>query len=196
MMGTPATLLAFALAFALLGGCASAPTASEPEPDRTIASFTIESASYNETFQRTKDALREFDFTLDRVDARAGVITTRSAPSAGLATPWIDHAQTADDAVRGFLNREQRLARVTFTPTPDDDPRDLRAYEGSLDVRVEVTIYRVHEPARRHEATSILLTSRSGGRRAGETIATEPRVVPVGTDEPLSSAIRRFIETD
>ncbi len=62
-----------------LGGCAT----------KGPASFDVAVEAYPAVFQAAKEQLRRAGFTLDRVDARAGVITTRAKPSSGFFTPWI-----------------------------------------------------------------------------------------------------------
>lgn len=65
-------------------------------------------------FAAAKDVLREHRFELERVDARAGVITTKPRAAGGWATPWVDHASDWDGAWRDTVQDEARVVRVQF----------------------------------------------------------------------------------
>ncbi len=186
-----ATLLAAAVAALPLAGAAGC-SSSEPR-----ALFQIGSEDYPAAFDAAKDALRDHQFELERIDARGGVITSQALESAGLATPWIDHASTPRRAVEGLLNDEHRIARVVFAP-PRDTPGaetlafDLRGYEGPVDGRVEVLVERTSRPGWRMDATSVRLGS------TGRNVAAEQRGEvagrsPVGFDTALAGRIARAI---
>ncbi|HRJ50427.1 MAG TPA: hypothetical protein PKU91_07830, partial [Phycisphaerales bacterium] len=99
----PAILLALAAA---LTGCArsGSPTVQIP------------AGSYSQAFEATRASLRDFDFSLDRVDAASGVITTATKASSGLATPWDPEQSGLDQEWEDFINRQRRFVRVTFVP--------------------------------------------------------------------------------
>jgi len=132
---------------------------------------------------------------LERVDGRSGVITTRPAPSAGFATPWVGHARTEKESWLSFVHREQRVARATFEPSGGDEEGvdDLRDYEGPIRYRVDVTVQRVHQEGRRLDATGIGMTHVSGGRRGERSIETGLRAVPNRRDATLSREIASAI---
>ncbi len=172
----------------ILVGCAAPPavdTAQIP-PDR-----------YADAFQAAKDALRAHHFDLARVDAARGVITTRPRSSSGLATPWINHADSFGESVEGLLHRDRRRAIVRFDPIdePDAGPLvDRRRLGQPLRFEVRVEVERTYVLGRRADATSIRLTSR----------ALDPDLVAqglhpiardqVGTDPDLAGRIARSIE--
>ena len=56
----------------------------------------VEPGQYAVAFDTARDVLRDNLFTLDRVDGRAGVITTQAKRSAGLASPWDGEQSTAE----------------------------------------------------------------------------------------------------
>lgn len=146
--------MTLSLALLALPGCVSKPGA--PVSD----AFVVSAERYESAFQAAKDTLREYEFELDRVDARRGVITTRRRQWAGFATPWIPHATDSDSAMVGLLQHELRECRVSFAvageaSSPADFDKDLRASEGELRARVEVTRYRIQRPHQRISAVSI-----------------------------------------
>jgi hypothetical protein len=94
------------VACAVVSGCAG-----KSKPDATVA---VPAGRYPEAFEAAKDALREFQFELDRVDAAGGIVTTHARGSAGFATPWVPHTSGLEDAGRGFVERERRRAAVVF----------------------------------------------------------------------------------
>lgn len=132
-----------------LSGCAS----SENSPE-----FEIESARYADAFAAVKGVLRSYRFQIDRVDAAAGVITTRPKATAGLATPWDKEQSGLAQEFEDFANDQQRRVRVTFeprSPAPPEAPAtglaggpvtDLRSVEGTLLGRVVVVVDRVQRP--------------------------------------------------
>jgi hypothetical protein len=67
-------------------------------------------------FDLARDVLREEGFILDRVDAAAGIITTRPKTTAGLATPWDAEQSSAEQEIDDLANRQQRTVRITFEP--------------------------------------------------------------------------------
>ncbi|MBM4107385.1 MAG: hypothetical protein FJ255_00985 [Phycisphaerae bacterium] len=118
-------LALIAVAACLLGGCAGSAGPAE---------FSVAEGDYARAFDAVRDVLIARGFTLDRIDAQAGVITTRAKPTSGLATPWDGEQSSAGQEVEEFLNRTQRRARVTFDP----------AEGGQRRVVVEVLVERVH----------------------------------------------------
>ena len=88
-------------------GCSAA-------PKHPPAVIEVPAGEYPKAFAAAKDALRDYAFELDRVDAVSGVITTHPRGSSGIATPWIPHTSTMQDTVRGLLERERRTVVVTF----------------------------------------------------------------------------------
>lgn len=142
-----------------LVGCASSPRGPDGPPP-----LYIDAADYPQAFGAAKDLARECEFELDRVDARAGVITTQPLISAGLATPWIPHSGSVAGSVQGLIQHERRSATIRFLPAgsgdaPPPELFDFRDFEGQVEIVVEVELQRVHRPHRRPSIASIRLTS-------------------------------------
>lgn len=177
-----AILLGLLVPFA---GCASAPKPSE--------NLSIPAGNYPAAFQAAKDVLRNYEFELDRVDAREGIITTAPRAWSGAATPWLPYSSQPLDAVEGLMQFEQRTARVEFRPASDTaaEIADLRDFQGELTAEVTVTVERLYRPGRRVDATSVRLTSFSrdpkSSPRGGppQAFATEVR-----QDTPLAARIQ------
>ena len=146
------TVLAASVA-AGVSGCAT--TASEADTRWTIASGT-----YSSWFDTAKDVVRESQFELGRVDARAGVVSSASAASAGYATPWLTYGMSSGDAaLGGLMHRESRVVRVLFEPADGSEAEDLRRVDGDLTARVVVEVSRDLRPGRQVDTTNIQRTS-------------------------------------
>jgi hypothetical protein len=91
--------------------------------------FAVADGAYEKTFDAARLVLREQRFTLDRVDAQAGVITTTSQPAAGLIAPWETVQSSASDEVEDLLHQQARRVRVEFVEN-----------EGGARVRGVVTV--------------------------------------------------------
>lgn len=156
---------------ASLIGCSGSPDAAAP---------TIEPDRYASAFDAARDVLRERGFTLERIDARAGVITTAPKPTAGLATPWDVEQQSAGQEVEDLLQNQQRVVRITFLPaaasagavqgaavsasaTSDESLAaqnslpDLLEFPSPTLLEVQVMIERINRPHWRVDSTSIRL---------------------------------------
>jgi hypothetical protein len=124
---------------------------------------------YAGLFAAAKGVLRDNDFRLDRVDARLGVLTSRSKGSGGVLTPWDGEQTTMTQEMEDLLNRQARAVRVTFEPAgapptggsvgtqPED--LDLRTWDGPLTVRVEVALLRRQRPHWRVQTAAIRLSN-------------------------------------
>ena len=144
----------------LLGGLvitASACRYATPADAASGATTTV-LPEYADAFQRAKDALRDFGFELDRVDARAGIITTRTLAGRGAQTGRTVSGLNA--SVDATMHRQQRRAVVLFRPREATEFEDLREVTGSVTVEVRVEVERVYAPGRRPSPTSV----RIGGR--------------------------------
>ncbi|MBX3315344.1 MAG: hypothetical protein KF902_00620 [Phycisphaeraceae bacterium] len=106
--------VAFCIAAALLlGGCAS------PKADPVARSVSVAPGQYEAAFDAARETLRRYDFTLDRVDARSGVITAGPRFSLGLMNPLDPVQSTAEQEARELGNQEGRRVRIVFA-RPDD----------------------------------------------------------------------------
>ncbi len=84
----------------------------------TDTSFELAPASYTEAFDATREALLDCRFTLERVDAHAGVITTAPKPTAGLLSPWDAEQSSFRDELEDFTSDQRRVVRVEFHAGP------------------------------------------------------------------------------
>lgn len=122
----------------ILTGCATAP----PESARADADFRAD--DYPALFDAAREVLSDYQFTLDRIDAARGVITTAPKRTAGLATPWDREQSTARQEFEDLAHQHDRVARITFEPAD----RPTR-------VAVEVVVHRVHRPNWRIETDAL-----------------------------------------
>lgn len=150
---------------AWISGCAS-----KAKPDPTVS---VPAGQYTVAFEAAKDALREFQFDLERVDAAGGIVTTHRRGSAGFATPWVPHSSSVSDMGEGFVERERRHAAVVFLPVGAAEPVSAEAgsdaqidyalqpidTEAELTAKVHVWVERVYRPGRRVSAASVRLSS-------------------------------------
>lgn len=169
----------------LVGGCAG--------PERTISGET----AYARSFEAAKTVLRDAAFELDRVDARAGIITTRPRSSAGLGTPWIDHTETLGDAMGDLMNSDRRIAVVRFAPGEGEGRSfrgDLRQYEGPLVAEVTVERERLYRPNRRTQATSIRMRSTMIDPSLQDREMMPVFAAPLAADQRLAQRLSRRIE--
>lgn len=130
---------------ALLGGCARGARTSD---------VAVSAGAYSDAFDAAKEVLREQGFSLERIDAAKGVITTQPRHSAGLATPWKTDESSLGQEVEGLVNEQRRRAVVLFEP-------DQRSEEGETGMicRVRVTVYRSQSPGWRVSSRTPTLPS-------------------------------------
>ncbi|MGD9689785.1 MAG: hypothetical protein AB7K52_09050 [Phycisphaerales bacterium] len=174
---------------ALMGACAA------PRP----VDVRIPADQYTRAFDAAKETLRELDFSLERVDASAGVITTRTKATAGLATPWDQEQSGVGQELEELANRQTRVARVTFVP-PAGTPaigapgwKDLRELNEPLTLRVEVSMFRRQRPGWRLETGAIRLSSRSSDPQLAARGMEPTYTVDIGDDPRLADRIARSI---
>lgn len=173
---------------ALLPGCATRPEAPPAPP--APARINLGPSGYGRAFDAVKDELRRLGFTLARVDAREGIITTEPLDSAGFATPWMQVESTDRQEVEGYLHRQRRRVEATFVdaggaPAPDD----LRLAESGLTLRIRVIEDRVHRPGVQLHTTSVRLANVARDP-AMEAIGVQPSVASaLGEDERLARRI-------
>ena len=155
---------------AWLGGCASG----------GATELAIGPGEYAVAFDAARDVLRDARFEIDRVDARAGVITT--APK---TTTWRD--------LEDVLNRHGRRVRVSFEPAGEpvggeageaaegNTIRDLLTEEpGELVMRVRGVVEREQRPGWRLESSAAHLSTR----------AEDPALVRRGMEPGYTVAVR------
>ncbi|MBX3388193.1 MAG: hypothetical protein KF691_01915 [Phycisphaeraceae bacterium] len=144
---------------ALLVGCTAQPS-----------DIRVQASEYNEAFTAARDVLHSYRFPLDRIDARAGVLTTRTSASAGFLTPWTGRETTMSQAWEDTIHNQQRRVEVVFTPTdaPEAELRTDQAREATADfvekpqetnAHVKVVIERTYQFGWRPNTRSTYLSS-------------------------------------
>lgn len=189
-----AVLFVLVLCGALGWGCAARPQAVDAR---------VEPGLYTAAFESAKDVLRGYDFSLDRVDAASGVITTLPKRTAGAATPWDREQSSLGQEFEDLLDRQSRVARVDFVPAgvagragnlPGSAGwQDLRSTPQPLAIRVSVQVSRRQRPGWRLESTSIRSSTRASDpalQRAGLEPAHDQEM---GEDAALAERITREI---
>ncbi len=175
-----------------LVGCSGA------APGRAVRE--LQPGSYAHAFDAARDVLRDRGFDLARVDARAGVIETAPRGASGAATPWVRQSVNAEMGLRGLLQFERRVGRVSFRRAPEGADRrdapppdwrgDLRTWDGPIAMQVEVELERLHRSGRRVDPTSVRLTSTTLGRTVrGEELSGDVQIEQVGYDVEFSRVL-------
>jgi len=128
----------------------------------------IAAGAFADAFGAAKDALRSFGLTLDRIDSRAGVLTTLPTTSAGLATPWSRLDGTFRTAFRRTFRSERLVVRVRFTPTGGvrNDVEDAHRFDAGAILSVEALISPAARPGLRVDPLSPRLASVTRGSEA------------------------------
>jgi hypothetical protein len=153
----------------MLGGCAL----QRPVPPPShVTVRTIEPGHYTEAFNAVRDAFRAYGFTLDRVDGRAGVITTQPAPSSELRPVLAGVRDAARRGGEGLMHRHRRVAEARFVVPDSGGEEDLTQWDGALSLRVRVSVERLHRFNTNIEPVSIRLSSVSGRSEQGKQDAS------------------------
>ena len=182
---------ALALSVAVgLGGCSS--------QQQVQQSATVSVPDYAAAFDAAKTVLREYGFSIDRQDARAGVITTRAKSTGGFATPWDREQSSIGEEVDDAFNRQARLVRVRFGSRAGAAAAsvdvDVRTQTGPLSVTVSVQLLRRERPGWRVESTAINLSSYTSDPALARRGLEPTYDVVVGTDDPLAARLASEIE--
>lgn len=196
------TLLLFAAA--LLTGCAT----------DTATRLEVRPANYDTAFDATVAALRDEQFTLDRIDRRLGVITTRPRPAASFLEPWKGDNSTPAQAVEATLQYERRIVRVEFEPIggvePETGPRTKPPFgqvnpaepfflpaehRGTLIVHVRCFVERSHRPGLQVPTVAVRHSNVTIDPTLSERGARTQFWEPVARDAHMEAQIRRRIAT-
>lgn len=160
----------------------------------------VPAAEYAEAFTAARDVLHSYRFTLDRIDARAGMLTTQASRSAGFFTPWNQLDSTVGQAWEDTIHKQQRRVEIVFsvTPTPETREADLRpsqARELASDLiesprdttaRVLVVVERIYQFGWRPNTKSTALTSLTEDTQPD---ATSQAAVDISDDPALAGRI-------
>lgn len=121
-----------------LGGCASSegPT-----------TFDVAPGQYTRAFDTARETLRDQFYSIDRVDAEAGVISSFPKDSAGLATPWDSDQSSLKQEWEDLAADQRRTIRIVFEREPGSSEPTLG--------RVTVVVDRRYRPGIRVPAKSV-----------------------------------------
>ncbi|MEO1584110.1 MAG: hypothetical protein AAFR96_06005 [Planctomycetota bacterium] len=183
-------------------GCGSTPRASGPLPVASGAgTVDIPAGRLSLGIDAARETLVDIGFTLNRVDAAAGVITTEPLTARGLMAPW-ERQQTSLAAEAGdALHPQTRTARIEFlspaaatslgsnTSATQIDPMPGRTtIDASTPVVAIVTVLveRHYRPGFRPQVVDVVRSS-----RAFDPSSAEGRIfsVAVERDAPLEARI-------
>lgn len=184
-------------ATAVFGGCAT------KSPD-----VFIPASEYPAAFAAARDVLHNYRFTMDRVDARAGVLTTRASSSSGFFTPWNDQETSLSQEWEDTINHQQRRVEISFVPEvakaagdgqirPDqarEHPGDLLEAPRDTTARVLVIVERIYQFGWRPNTKSTYLASLTEDTKADGPSRIEVQI----SDDPslagnIAEDIRRLM---
>lgn len=135
-----------------------------------------EPGEYPAAFDAATEVVRRLGFELARIDASAGIVTTNTVSTAGLATPWMRTEADLSQEIESFLLRDQRRVVITFDPGVHVDEGDTpggvaggsgvspaaldRRYDDrELVCRVEVKKERLSRPGLRLSPDAVRISS-------------------------------------
>lgn len=216
-LATPVLLLLTVQA--LLTGCSS------PEQARVerSSSITIEGVGYATCFDEALLVVRGAGMPPVLRDRAGGVVETAPRIAGSIFEPWRLDNSGFGEGIENTLNFQRRRARFEFVPAGFDPPpvedstvlsgpalpgsgsdqsRDLRFYEGPIELRVWVYVERSFRPGLQNAAWTRSMTSFSTNeidrQDAGRTISDESRWTPVRRDRDyelrLINAFRERVE--
>lgn len=188
LAATLLSLLAVALAFCGLTGCAASQLAPQP--------LTISSADYQRAFDTAVEVSRQESLIGGLRDRRSGIIETEPSHMPTLLEPWHAHGESFNRLVEGTLSMQRRRARFEFAAAgTDQQPDDLLAHDGNLEVRVFVHVERADGVGRRHSTWTRRVRSRE---RIWDT-HIEQQVggawVPVGRDTTMEHHLLTLLQS-
>ncbi len=167
---------------AAVGGCAAGPS---EESLVAGASAKIAAGEYQTAFAAARDVLRDNRFSLERVDAGAGVITTQ-------------RSTTMREAV-DVIQRRARFVVVSFSRGASENEglgesremsgRDVRDINSPMAMSVRVVIERIEVPGWQIPPSGVRLATRTSDP---EKVAAELEplyTVAVGEDTELAASL-------
>lgn len=167
---------------------------SVPKDAATLDAGSSAVTPYSRAFDAARDTLVARRFELDRIDARAGIITTRAKPTAGAFTPWDREQSSMFSSLEDTVHQHQRRVTVTFVPVdggerPKGVAPDLISYTGPVRANVSVLIERVERPGFRAEVRSPRYSTQSVNEQR-EKLSEYPSFgAPLAPDDDFASRI-------
>ena len=141
----------------------------------------IAAGEYQTAFAAARDVLRDNRFSLERVDAGAGVITTQ-------------RSTTMREAV-DVIQRRARFVVVSFAPAAggSEPAGDVRDANLPLAMTVKVVIERIEVPGWQIPPSSVRLASRTSDPEKAAAELEPLYTVAVGEDRELADAMAEQI---
>jgi hypothetical protein len=145
------------------------------------ASNEIAAGAYQAAFAAARDVLRDNRFSLERVDAGAGVITTQ-------------RSTTMREAV-DVVQRRARFVVVSFSPANSgaEPAGDVRDVASPLAMTVKVVIERIEVPGWQIPPSSVRLASRTSDPEKAAAELEPLYSVAVGEDAQLAATLAEQI---
>jgi hypothetical protein len=159
------------------------------------ASASASASDFERLFVAAEDALRELQFRIDRIDYRAGLLTTRPMVSKQFFELWRADAQTWDDVTESSIATIRRTVRIDFTRTEDGfyhaTPRVLIERQTLAEQRITSAV-----SYRRVFSGEINPQRRARGTRESDVgIALPSRYwTPTGRDAALEQMLARSVQ--
>jgi len=179
-----ATLGFLALASMLIGALAGC-TPAQVDP-----TFEAPKGQYATAFDAALETLREFRFPIDRVDATAGVITTASKQSSGLASPWDIEQSTPTQEVEDLLALHSRRVRITFEDAVQSPAANAIEFNaGPVRGRVEAVVDRRYVRGWRLSSSAILQSDFTTDTVAASRGQPQQFDAPLSRDERLEARL-------
>lgn len=185
-------LTLLALPIPTLFGCAGpAPVTDSGVLASETGLVEFNEASYEEAFRAVRGVLGDYRFSINRIDAVRGIITTHPKRTAGLASPWDREQSSMPQEWEDLANQQQRVVRVSFEGSdghPGETPGEV------VRAVVEVQLQRVHRPYWRIETESIPLSTHA---RARDTLGEQlpaTFIEVLGLDTALADRLALAIE--
>ncbi|MCA9303150.1 MAG: hypothetical protein KC996_03410 [Phycisphaerales bacterium] len=180
-MKTPAPVIATMLLAPLLSffGCSS-PQQAEP----SAATVEIAPGDMDRAIDAARAVLLDNRFTIDRVDARRGVLTTIPKQTAGLASPWDPEQSSLDQEIGDLVHHHERVVRVSF---------EQGASGGPILADVHASIIRVRRPGWRLETESVRKSTHTASISNNNTRMPPVLREPIGEDHALSARLAQEI---
>lgn len=179
-IATPGILALASLSLFAMSGC----TPAQIDP-----TFEASKGQYATAFDAALETLRDYRFPIDRVDATAGVITTSSKQSSGLASPWDIEQSTPTQEVEDLLALHSRRVRITFEPmaTASTDANAFNA--GPVRGRVEAVVDRRYVQGWRLSSAAILQSDFTTDTAASSRGQPQQFDAPLTRDERLEARL-------
>jgi hypothetical protein len=166
--------IASGLAFSLVG-CAS---------HQGESSFAVPAGEFPRAFDAARRVLGEHRFSLERVDAQAGIITTAPQATAGFIAPWENVQTSAAQELEDFFHKQSRKVRIDF----------ITSETGSVRGQVVASVVRTQTPGMRPQSVVIGMTTQTLDPALLERSMAGSFDVVTTRDDALGAKLAREIE--